>query len=260
MLLRTRAIVLGNLAFGEADLIVTYLTEDLGLLKAFAKSPRKTGSRFGSSLEPFSFVRVSLFGKEGSNLLRITGSDIIETFQEIRDNLRMVTALAPALHITERILPEKEPDRKSFSLLLFTLREAKTRGSETAMILGLFYIIRFLHIHGFSPKLDHCACCHRDTATYHVSHGSLYCSECATRSQIAFTEVSQIRKISEGTKKLYNALLGWNMKSLSRIKVSKGILNELAALIEEHIRYHVIQRELPPLFHPLLFQTSQVVL
>ncbi|MCX7794396.1 MAG: DNA repair protein RecO [Thermodesulfovibrionales bacterium] len=260
MLARTRGIVLGNTVFGEADLIITCFTEDLGLVKAFAKSPRKTGSRFGSSLEPFSFVRISLFGKEGSGLLRITGSDIIESFQYIREDLRKVSALAPALKLTERLLPEREPDRKSFSLLLFTLRHGRNMEPEVFLILSLFYIVRFLHIHGFSPKLDRCAGCHSNTATYHVSHGSLYCSECATAEVRNTVPASDIRKISEGTKKLYNALLTWDIKSILRIKISERILNELTALIEEHIRYHVIQKELPPLFHPPVFQTSQVVL
>lgn len=261
MLTRTRAIVLGNLAFGEADLIVTYLTEELGLLKAFAKSSRKTGSRFGSSLEPFSFVRVSLFGKEGAGLLRITGSDIIETFQEIRDDLGKVSALVPVLRLTERLLPEKEPDKRSFSLLLFTLRHVRDREPEVSVLLSLFYIVRFLHIHGFSPKLDHCAGCHKDTATYHISQGSLYCSECGEYIRDLKEKQSlDVRKISAGTKKLYNALLSWDIKSILRIKVSEAIIKELTGLIEDHIRYHVIQKESPPLFHPLLSRVSQVVL
>ncbi len=58
MLKRTEGIVLRTIPFGEADLIVTYLTPDFGIIKLFAKSPRKTKSRFGSSLEPLSLVKV----------------------------------------------------------------------------------------------------------------------------------------------------------------------------------------------------------
>ncbi len=246
MLTRTRAIVLKNLATGEADLIVTYLTEELGLIRAFAKSPRKTGSRFGSSLEPFSFVRISLFGKEGTGLLRITGSDIIEPFQEIREDLKKVFSLAPVINLTERLLPEREPEKKSFSLLLLTLRHIRDSGPEASVILCLYYMVRFLDLHGFSPKLDHCTGCSRDTATYQISQGSLYCAECASQYK---NEGSVSIRISEGTKRLYYALLKWNIKSILRIKVSPAILDELIQLLEGHIRYHVIQRGSPPLFH-----------
>ncbi len=256
MLTRTRAIVLRSLESGEADLIVTCLTEDLGLVKGFAKSPRKTGSRFGSSLEPFSFIRISLFGKEGSSLLRITGSDIIEPFQEIREDLRKVSALAPVINLTERLLPEREPEKRSFTLLLLTLKYVRDSRPEYSTILSLFYVVRFLEIHGYSPRLDCCTGCNRDTATYHISQGSLYCSECASQHS---DDGSVPLKISQGTKRLYHALLRWNLKSILRIKVSPAILRELAQLLQEHIRYHVIQRESPLLMYPLQGPASQVV-
>ncbi len=58
MLKRTNAIVLKTFPFGEADLIVTHLTYDFGLINTFAKSPRKIKSRFGSSLEPLTCSKI----------------------------------------------------------------------------------------------------------------------------------------------------------------------------------------------------------
>ncbi len=262
MLIRTRAIVLKSLAIGEADLIVTYLSEDLGLVKAFAKSPRKTGSRFGSSLEPFSFVRVSLFGKEQAGLLRITGSDIIESFQEIRDNLKKVINLAPALNLTADLLMEREPEKKVFSLLLSILKYAKRTESEKSLLLGLAYLIKFLSLNGFSPKLDFCAGCHRKTKTYHIAHGALFCSECI-RKERAFSEdgikANDLISISEGARRLYHALLTGHPASIIRIKPSGLLLNQVVHLLEEHIRYHVIQKGAPQLSHLLRDRAFQVV-
>jgi len=63
MLKRTEGIVLKTNPFGEADLIVTCLSKDYGILKTFAKSPRKIKSRFGSSLEPLTHSKISFWGK-----------------------------------------------------------------------------------------------------------------------------------------------------------------------------------------------------
>lgn len=41
MLTRTEGIVLKTQKYGEADLIVTYLTSDRGIINAFAKAPEK---------------------------------------------------------------------------------------------------------------------------------------------------------------------------------------------------------------------------
>ena len=73
---RTEGIVLKSMAYGEADVIVTYLTADLGIRKGFAKSARKIKSRFGGSLEPFTHSRITLLGKEDASLPRLTQSDI----------------------------------------------------------------------------------------------------------------------------------------------------------------------------------------
>jgi len=264
MLIRTRAIVLKSLPAQEADLIVTYLSEDLGLVKGFAKSPRKTGSRFGSSLEPFSFVRVSLFGKESAGLLRITGSDIIETFQNIRDSLEKVIYLAPALNLTAELLMEKEPEKEVFSLLLLILRYAGASEPHQCLLLSLAYIIKLLGLQGFSPKLDFCAGCNRKTKTYHISHGSLFCSECMDK--VISEEIgnksnssNSLLSISEGARRLYYVLLAWHPARIIRIKPSMGLLHEILYLLEEHIKYHVIQKGSPQLSHLLRGRVFQVV-
>ena len=81
MLQRTEGIVLRTFPFGEADLIVTYLTPDFGLIKLFAKSPRKFKSRFGSSLEPLTHSKISFWGKEDAPLPKLTQSDIMQPFR-----------------------------------------------------------------------------------------------------------------------------------------------------------------------------------
>ena len=100
MLQRTEGVVLRNIVFGEADLIVTYLTPDFGLLKLFAKSPRKIKSRFGSSLEPLTRTRISFWGKEDTALPRLTQSDIIHPFHLIRDTLNCFLKVLEIIELT----------------------------------------------------------------------------------------------------------------------------------------------------------------
>ena len=54
-------IVLRTHKLGEADRIVTLITQDSGKVRAVAKGVRKTSSRFGSRLEPMSHVQVQLY-------------------------------------------------------------------------------------------------------------------------------------------------------------------------------------------------------
>ncbi|NTU43809.1 MAG: DNA repair protein RecO, partial [Nitrospirales bacterium] len=121
MLKRAEGIVLRSFSFGEADLIVTYLTRDHRLMKIFAKSPRKTKSRFGSSLEPLTYASIAFLGKEDSPLPRLTQSDIIRSFQPLREDFRRLLRVTEIIDMTIRFLPEREPNAEAFSLLLHTL-------------------------------------------------------------------------------------------------------------------------------------------
>ena len=62
-LFRDRGMVLRTIRLGEADRIVTLMTEEHGKVRAVAKGVRRTTSKFGSRLEPLSHV--ALLGLAG---------------------------------------------------------------------------------------------------------------------------------------------------------------------------------------------------
>src|SRR5271157_3672479 len=130
MLKRTYGIVLKSSVFGEADLIVTYLTPHYGLLKAFAKSPRKVKSRFGSSLEPLTYARISFFGKEEASLPRLTQSDIIRPFHSLRGDFNRLLNVSEILELCLNFLPEREPAPEIFKLLLHMMTTLESHGDK----------------------------------------------------------------------------------------------------------------------------------
>jgi DNA repair protein RecO (recombination protein O) len=67
---RDEAIVLRTQKLGEADRIITLLTRGTGRVRAVAKGVRRTSSRFGSRLEPFTHVDLQL--AEGREILDST--------------------------------------------------------------------------------------------------------------------------------------------------------------------------------------------
>ena len=64
------AIVLSTRPVGEADLVVTFLTEAAGKLAGSAKSARKSRRRFGGALEPMTRGRAVWTEVEGRELVR----------------------------------------------------------------------------------------------------------------------------------------------------------------------------------------------
>ena len=75
-LYRDEAVVLRTHKLGEADRIITLLTRQHGRVRAVAKGVRRTTSRFGSRLEPFTHVDLQL--AEGRNLDIVTQAETID--------------------------------------------------------------------------------------------------------------------------------------------------------------------------------------
>jgi DNA repair protein RecO (recombination protein O) len=81
--LKTEAVVLRSLRYGEADRILHLYSSDHGRIAAIAKGVRKARSRFGGRLEPCS--RVALVLHQGrSELLTVTGADTVAADQPCR--------------------------------------------------------------------------------------------------------------------------------------------------------------------------------
>ena len=92
-LYRDEAIVLRTHKLGEADRIITLLTRQHGRVRAVAKGVRKTTSRWGSRLEPFTHVDLQL--AEGRNLDVVTQADTHRR-RSRRGSATTTTATPPA--------------------------------------------------------------------------------------------------------------------------------------------------------------------
>ena len=119
---RDDGVVLRTQKLGEADRIITLLTRHNGRVRAVAKGIRRTKSRFGGRLEPFTHVDVMIH--PGRSLDVITQAEVIRAYG---------TPLAPTTPSTRRaprcsrppsgFTPvEKEPAIRQFLLLIGGLR------------------------------------------------------------------------------------------------------------------------------------------
>lgn len=232
MLNRTKGIVLRTTPFGEADLIVKFLTPQYGIIGTFAKSPRKTKSRFGSSLEPLTHCQISFWGREDTNLPRLTQADIIETNQELRETLKVFSSASKMADFTLRLLPEGLPNEKAYMLLRDSLRMARENPSMSEFI-SLAYLVKIVDISGYGPSLV-CSRCGREANGFYTSEGSVVCNGCIENGKY-LREKSM--PLSAGTIRLYETLRLWQLEKIPRIKPSLVLIKEIERLLTKHIEY-----------------------
>jgi DNA repair protein RecO (recombination protein O) len=119
---RDDGVVLRTQKLGEADRIITLLTRQNGRVRAVAKGVRRTKSRFGARLEPFTHVDVLIH--PGRSLDIITQAEVIRAYgAPLVADYPKYTAGVAMLETAERFTPvEKEPAIRQFLLLIGGLR------------------------------------------------------------------------------------------------------------------------------------------
>ncbi len=155
---RDDGIVLRTQKLGEADRIVTLLTRRTGRVRAVAKGVRRTKSRFGARLEPFTHVDLLLY--TGRSLDVITQAETLRPYGAplASDYPRYTTGTA-MLETAERFTPvEKEPSLRQFLLLVGGLRTLGEVTHDPRLVLDAF-LLRSLAVAGYAPALEECAVC-----------------------------------------------------------------------------------------------------
>ncbi|MFN2488571.1 MAG: DNA repair protein RecO [Actinomycetota bacterium] len=182
-LYKDEGIVLKTIKLGEADRIVTLFTRQNGKVRAVAKGIRKTKSRFGGRLEPF--TRVSLVVYKGRNLDTITAADILTSFKDVRDDYTRLTAAATLAELVEKITPERERAFSTYALLLAGLEALARDGGRTVVPA---FLVKLLSLSGYHPQLRVCAGCARPDVLggFSPSIGGAVCGACRREDRGAF--------------------------------------------------------------------------
>ena len=157
-LYRDEAIVLRTHKLGEADRIITLLTRQRGRVRAVARGVRKTSSRWGSRLEPFTHVDLQL--AEGRTLDVVTQAETLTAFSSrLGQDYARYTSGTVMLETADRLVPEEhEPATQQFLLLVGGLR-AMTAGEQGPAQVLDSYLLRSLAVAGYAPSFEHCARC-----------------------------------------------------------------------------------------------------
>lgn len=178
-LYRDEGVVLRTQKLGEADRIVTLLTRRNGLVRAVGKGVRRTKSRFGARLEPFSHVDVQLY--TGRTLDVITQAETVRSYGEpiVADYARYTAATAMLETAQKIIVVEKDPALRQFLLLIGALRTLGENSHDPRMVLDA-YLLRSLAVAGYAPALHECASCgaRAEQHAFAVQAGGMVCSVC----------------------------------------------------------------------------------
>jgi len=170
--------VLRQHKLGEADKIITLMTQGSGKIRGVAKGIRRTKSRFGARLEPFTHVSVMVYRGSGA-LDTITQAEIVNQHRHVREDLGLFAAGETMLEAVDKVAEEHERNVKLFVLLLQGLRTLDTEPADGVAVSESF-LLKLLSVSGFHPSLTACAVCgSTQPALFSSGQGGAVCTRCA---------------------------------------------------------------------------------
>lgn len=193
---RATGINLRRMPLGEADLLITILTREHGLMRVVAKGARKGNARIGGRTELFVVNDLQLY--RGRTLDQVLQAECLRTFPGLTVDLGR---LAAAQYLAEGVLQgatEGQPQEDLFELLLEhlgRLERTSTAHLPARLVHGLYQL---LAVSGVAPEVYSCIMSHRpisaEAAGFSVTGGGLVAKECQVPQDIPLRrlEVEQV--------------------------------------------------------------------
>ncbi|MEZ5282499.1 MAG: DNA repair protein RecO [Acidimicrobiales bacterium] len=229
-LYRDRGIVLRTYKLGEADRIVSIITEERGKIRAVAKGVRKTKSRFGGRLEPTGNLALQMY--EGRDLDIVTQAESVEAYRNIREDLDRLSKAIVLLEAVDHLSHERSPAPHLYRMLAGALRTLDDRDSP---LLVPAFLLKLLAAEGMGPALDQCvvggaADADLDLVAFDIDRNSVVCVEHRRGVPVSSEALAVMR-----------AALGGGLKDVLDV-VEGPVTHEVDSLVAHMFEHHVDRR------------------
>lgn len=226
--------MLRSFAFGEADRVLHLYTQANGREGAVAKGVRKTKSRFGGRLEPFSHVELVLHRGRGE-LSTVTGASLVRSHDRIRTDGRRLQVGSIGLEAMLKLFPEEEHNERAWLALtrfLDALDDGELRGGMRPAYepLVLSFQLKLLWVSGLLPHVTACVGCGRpdELVAYSPTASGAVCRDC---------DVDGLRLSPRGLQGI-EALLSAPIADAPELGLEDGALRDAAAVIAASYEHH----------------------
>ena len=190
MKLTVDGLVIGERNTGESNRLVTILTRDRGVIRAFANGARKIKSRSAAATELLCYSSFTLF--KNRDTYSIDEASPNEVFFALRSDIVKLSLAQYFCELAATIIPENIESEIYLRTLLNSLHFLAT-GKRDINIIKAVTELRLVSAAGYTPDLVACAVCGEyegEANLFDVENGAIYCQECAGEAPMSVVPVS----------------------------------------------------------------------
>lgn len=228
------ALCLRRREVGDWDLVVTFLTRDLGKQSLVARGVRRPKAKNAAVCQPFVLARLQCV--DGHKLGVLGQAQLVDSFYALREDLWRTAWATYVCELVELALPDGAPHPELFELLLGTLL-GLVRAPDGAALAHSFEL-RLLAQLGWEPVLDTCAQCHEpfgdEDVVYAASAGGLlHVTDVEPGTATLAVTPAQVRALRRLLRPGDYGL------ELTQIAIPPAVAAGVRAVLEAHRRCHL---------------------
>jgi DNA repair protein RecO (recombination protein O) len=229
-IVRTEAIVLRSVPYSETSLIVTLYTRVMGSVTVMAKGARSTRSKFGSAVQPMSYVQCVFYFKPSRTVQTLSECSHVVMFRNIGQDLTRLTTGMCIVEAARSMLPDPEANPAAFGLLLLALKTLDTDHPHVRNLCPYFQI-RLASMLGFEPSVEK-----ENVAQITDAGGWFDLMDGSVRSQ---SDHSAEMRGSRRALRAFAVLARADIRDVLRMRLDNASFEEVCRLTDSYLRYHI---------------------
>ena len=182
MKFQTTGLIIRQQNIGEQDKLVTVLTKDMGVLRAFVRGAKNIKNPKSAATDLLCYSNLSVF--EGKEKYIIDEASLCELFFGLRKDMEKLSLAQYFCELALHICPTQQSAEAQLSLILNALH-LLSNTDKPAELVKACVELRLACLAGYMPDLVMCRGCGVYEAPqmyFSLADGSLKCSECFAKS------------------------------------------------------------------------------
>lgn len=231
MQLKTQGLIIKERPIGENDRLVTILTKDEGVIRAFARKAMNLKDNKNSATQLLCYSRLSIY--KGREKYIINDARPIEVFFGLRSDISKL-ALAQYFCELAALLAPEGVDSSEFLRVVLNAMHFLCSGKHSCALLKAIVEMRMLSFSGYMPNLVCCTNCvayETGTMCFLINKGELYCADCFSGLGLNEPHV----QLSPGALKAMRHIVFSDFDKLFSFNLAESAQKELGHACEAYI-------------------------
>ena len=154
-IIKTEAVVLSKLNYGDSSSIVTLFTKEYGKLSAMLKGGRNPRSKISLIVDPINYLEVIFYNNPSRDLQILSSADFKDNYHKIKEDLDKLKYAHSVIELVKNLSVEHEANKKLFSGIIRILKLIDEGKENPAISFGRFFLFFLKELgYEFQPGIN----------------------------------------------------------------------------------------------------------